>query len=92
MAERKGLTGVVISDKMNKSVVVRIMHLKKHPKYGKVIKIYKKYKAHDEKNTAKTGDTVQIIPTRPISKDKHFRVRAVLQKAHVRGELKEDVR
>lgn len=81
----------MISDKMAKTVVVRIMHLKKHPKYSKVIKVYKKYKAHDEKNTAKTGDTVLIIPTRPISKGKHFRVKSVLQKAHVRVELKEDV-
>ena len=91
MAERKGLIGTVISDKMQKTVIVKTMHLKKHPKYGKVIKVYKKYKAHDEKGIAKIGDTVRIIEIRPISKDKHHMVKAVIKKAHVHIELKEEI-
>ena len=68
------LSGIVVSDKMDKTVVVSISRFVKHPKYGKFYKINKKYKAHDEKNEYKTGDKVEIIETRPISKDKRFRV------------------
>jgi len=81
MGKRKEYTGTVISDKMQKTVIVRVMRLAKHPKYGKIIKKYVKFKAHDENNTAKFGDTVRIIETRPLSKDKYFRVAAVIQKA-----------
>ncbi len=80
MGKRKQFTGVVISDKMQKTRIVKIMRLSKHRKYGKIIKRYNKYKAHDEKNTAKIGDTVRIEETRPLSKDKHFRIIEVLQK------------
>jgi small subunit ribosomal protein S17 len=66
--------GVVVSDKMNKTVVVAVSKFIKHPKYGKYYKVTKKYKAHDEENKYKTGDKVAIIETRPISKDKKFKV------------------
>lgn len=74
--ETKGkiLKGVVVSDKMNKTVVVSVSRFVKHPLYGKFYKVSKKYKAHDEENKYKTGDKVEIIETRPISKDKRFKV------------------
>jgi small subunit ribosomal protein S17 len=71
---RKILKGVVISDKMQKTIVVEVTRFVKHPKYGKYQKQSKKYKVHDENNAYKTGDMVSIEETRPISKDKSFRV------------------
>ncbi len=68
------LKGVVVSNKMDKTVVVSVSRLIKHPKYGKFYQVTKKYKAHDEKNECKIGDEVEIAETRPISKDKHFKV------------------
>ena len=68
----KVLTGVVVSDKMKDTVVVKVQRFVKHPKIGKYIKIAKRFKAHDAGNTAKVGDKVVIKETRPISKDKHF--------------------
>ncbi|MEK7588728.1 MAG: 30S ribosomal protein S17 [Patescibacteria group bacterium] len=70
----KVLSGVVVSDKMDKTVVVSVSRFVKHPKYGKFYQINKKYKAHDEDNTVKTGDKVDIVEVRPISKDKRFKV------------------
>ena len=70
----KKLSGKVVSDKMDKTVVVRIDRYVKHPKYGKFYTISKRYKAHDENNTFKTGDAVTIVETKPISKDKSFKV------------------
>lgn len=70
----KVLSGVVVSDKMDKTVVVLVSRFVKHPKYGKYYKVSKKYKAHDEENRYKTGDKVDIVETRPISKDKKFKV------------------
>lgn len=74
--ENKGntLNGVVVSNKMDKTVVVSISRFVKHPKYGKFYKINKKYKAHDAQNEYKVGDKVEITETKPISKDKKFRV------------------
>jgi len=74
--ESKGklLKGVVVSDKMDKTVVVTVSRFVKHPLYGKFYKVSKKYKAHDEENKCKIGDKVEIIETRPISKDKRFKV------------------
>ena len=74
--ENKGnvLKGVVVGDKMNKTVIVSVSRFVKHPLYGKFYKINKKYKAHDEHNKYKTGDQVEIVETRPISKDKRFTV------------------
>ncbi len=66
------LKGIVVSDKMNKTIVVSVSRFVKHPLYGKFYKINKKYKAHDEGNQYKVGDTVEITETRPISKDKRF--------------------
>jgi small subunit ribosomal protein S17 len=68
------LKGVVVSDKMNKTIVVSVSRFIKHPKYGKFYKVSKKYKAHDEENKYKIGDQVTIAETRPISKDKKFKV------------------
>ena len=68
------LKGVVVSDKMDKTVVVSVTRFVKHPRYGKYYKVSKKYKAHDAENKCKVGDNVEIIETKPISKDKHFEV------------------
>ena len=74
--ESKGkfLKGVVVSDKMDKTIVVSVSRFVKHPLYGKFYKVSKKYKAHDENNTYKIGDKVEIVETKPISKDKKFKV------------------
>lgn len=71
---KKKLTGTVVSDKMMKTVTVLVNRFVKHPKYGKFMKISKKYKAHDEANTYREGDKVVIEECRPISKDKTFTV------------------
>lgn len=81
MNKRKRFIGTVISDKMQKTVIVKITRLAKHPKYSKIVKRYNKFKAHDEKGIAKLGDTVRIEETRPISKDKRFRVVELVKKA-----------
>ena len=70
----KILSGVVVSDKMKDTIVVEVSRFVKHPKYGKYMSISKKFKAHDAGNTKKVGDTVDIIETKPLSKDKHFTV------------------
>ena len=82
MAEqkRKIKTGVVVSDKMQKTIVVRVERLTRHPLYKKIIRRFKKFKAHDEKNSAKTGDTVKIVESRPLSKDKRWRLLEVINK------------
>ena len=77
---RKRRVGEVISDKMLKTVIVRIVTSSKHPKYNKVLKHANKFKAHDENGVAKMGDTVLIEETRPISKDKRWRIVEVLKK------------
>ena len=66
--------GVVVGDKMDKTVVVSVSRFVKHPLYGKFYKVSKKYKAHDEENKFKVGDNVEIVETKPISKDKRFKV------------------
>ena len=71
---KKKLTGIVVSDKMQKTVVVKVESIKEHPKYKRRYKMHKKYKAHDEKQEYHTGDTVIIEETRPISKDKKWKV------------------
>ncbi len=70
----KKLKGKVVSDKMEKTVIVSVDSYKKHPKYKKYISVSKKYKVHDEKNECKVGDKVMIEECRPVSKDKHFAV------------------
>jgi len=71
---KKILQGTVVSDKMQKTVVVLVNRYVKHPKYGKYLKVNKKFKAHDEENAYKVGDKVIIESTKPISKDKSFKV------------------
>ena len=78
---RKTKVGVVVSDKMDKTVVVAILDNVKHPLYGKVIKRTIRLKAHDEKNECNVGDTVSIMETRPLSKDKRWRVVSIIEKA-----------
>lgn len=78
---RKSRTGVVVSDKMDKTIVVSIVRQAKHPLYKKTVKISKKYKAHDEENQAKVGDEVLITETRPLSKDKRWRLVKVVRAA-----------
>ena len=78
---RKTRVGVVVSDKMDKTVVVAIKDNVRHPLYKKIIKRTVKFKAHDEKNEAKTGDTVVIMETRPLSATKRFRLVEIVKKA-----------
>lgn len=78
---KKSIVGIVVSNKMDKTVVVAISIKKKHPIYGKYITYTKKYKAHDEKNECNVGDTVQIVETRPLSKDKYFRIQSIVERA-----------
>lgn len=78
---RKSRVGIVVSDKMDKTIVVQIVRKAKHPLYGKTVKITKKYKAHDEENVAKTGDKVMITETKPLSKDKRWRLVQVVEAA-----------
>ena len=80
-AQRKTRTGVVSSNKMDKTVVVTVTNLVKHPLYGKYIKRTSKLKAHDEENSCNEGDTVRIMETRPLSKDKRWRVTEIVTKA-----------
>ena len=78
---RKTRVGKVVSDKMDKTVVVAIVDNVKHPLYKKIIKRTVKLKAHDENNECGIGDTVEIMETRPLSKDKYFRVVRIVEKA-----------
>jgi len=78
---RKTRVGTVVSDKMEKTVVVAIERRVRHPVYGKMMTRTKKLKAHDEQNSAKLGDTVRIMETRPLSKDKRFRVVEIVERA-----------
>ena len=80
---RKTRVGLVVSDKMQKTVVVAIERRVPHPVYGKMVTRTKRVKAHDEENTAKTGDTVRIAETRPLSKDKRWRVVEIVERAPV---------
>lgn len=77
---RKVREGVVVSDKMEKTAVVSVQRLKPHPLYGRVQRMTKKFKAHDENNECRIGDRVRIIETRPISKDKCWRVQEILER------------
>ena len=78
---RKVRVGIVVSDKMQKTVVVRLERRFAHPRYGKMVTRSTKVKAHDEQNDAKTGDTVRIMETRPLSKDKRWRVVEIVDRA-----------
>lgn len=85
MAEVRGMrktrTGVVVSDKMDKTIVVEIRTRVKHPLYGKIMNRTKRFKAHDENNECGIGDTVRVMETRPLSKDKCWRMVEIIEKA-----------
>lgn len=78
---RKTRVGTVVSDKMDKTVVVLVETMVEHPLYKKRVKQSKKYKAHDEENTCRVGDKVRIMETRPLSKDKNWRVAEIIERA-----------
>lgn len=78
---RKVREGLVVSDKMDKTAIVAIERLKRHPLYGRVQRVTKRYKAHDENNECNVGDRVRIMETRPLSKDKCWRILTILERA-----------
>ena len=80
LRRKKTLTGVVTGDKMDKTVTVSVARQFQHPKYKKYVRMLKKYKAHDEANACSVGDVVLITESRPLSKDKHWRVSKILEK------------
>ena len=86
IGNRKTLTGTVTSDKMEKTITVVVERRYKHPKYGKYIVATKKYAAHDETNEARTGDTVELAETRPLSKNKRWRLLQVVTRAPFKAE------
>ena len=81
MGERKAREGVVVSDAMQKTRVVRIERVYRHPRYERVVRSAKKLKAHDEANASRVGDRVLIEETRPLSKEKRWRIRKILGRA-----------
>ena len=91
VTSRRAIQGVVVSDKNDKTIVVLVETHKRHPKYGKRVKYAKKYYAHDENNTAKVGDTVTIMETRPLSATKRFRLVSV-DKTAVEASVTEEVK
>ncbi|MBI2605243.1 MAG: 30S ribosomal protein S17 [Deltaproteobacteria bacterium] len=78
---RRALRGVVVSDKMQKTIVVKVDRLVQHGRYNKYIARSKKYKAHDELNSAKTGDSVEITESRPMSREKKWSLKTILERA-----------
>jgi small subunit ribosomal protein S17 len=78
---RKEKTGVVVSNKMEKSIIVSVERRVKHPKYGKFVKLTSKFHAHDERNECNIGDTVSIMETRPLSKTKNWRLVQIVERA-----------
>jgi small subunit ribosomal protein S17 len=89
---RQVLTGIVTSAKMEKTIVVEVLRLVQHPQYRRVVRISKKFYAHDEKRQAKPGDTVRIVESRPISKLKRWRLKEIVAHStaeEVRADLKQ---
>lgn len=80
---KKSMVGVVVSNKMNKTVVVAVTKMKQHPLYHKTYNIVVKYKVHDARGECKLGDKVRIVETRPISKEKHWRIAEIINRAEV---------
>lgn len=80
-SRRKVRTGVVVSDRMDKTVVVIVERLVRHPKYRKYLRARKKFKAHDQANACRVGDRVEIVETRPLSREKCWAVRAIVRRA-----------
>ena len=81
--QRKKLVGTVVSAKMDKTAVVEVERTARHPLYEKVMRLRKKYKVHDEENTCRVGDTVQIVESRPLSREKHWRVDEILERSKI---------
>ncbi|MEE8390060.1 MAG: 30S ribosomal protein S17 [Anaerolineae bacterium] len=79
-SSRKRLVGSVIGDKMDKTVVVSVERRARHPRYGKVLRHVKKYKAHDERNACRVGDIVRIVESRPLSREKRWAVEAIVKR------------
>ncbi len=79
--KKRELVGIVVSDKADKTIIVKVETQKKHPLYGKRVKYSKKYAAHDEENIAKIGDKVRLVATRPLSKTKRYALAEVIEKA-----------
>lgn len=79
--QRKRLVGIVTSDKMDKTIVVAVDTTKRHPIYGKVMRLVKKYQAHDEANECKVGDRVEIIESRPLSRRKRWALMTIVERA-----------
>ena len=86
----KSFTGIVTSDKADKTIAVTVTSRETHPVYGKQYTVSRKYAAHDEKNEAKIGDKVIIVETRPVSKSKAFRLDTIVEKSRGSVELKEE--
>jgi len=82
-AGKKRLVGSVVSDKMDKTVVVRVERLVRHPRYGKVLRRAKKYKAHDAKNECRVGDVVRIVESRPLSREKRWAVEEIVKRTGI---------
>lgn len=80
LSRRKVRVGAVVSDKMDKTIVVQVKRLVQHPRFKRTLRRFKKYKAHDEDNACKVGDVVSIMETRPLSKEKCWRVLEVLKR------------
>lgn len=78
---RREIVGKVVSDKMDKTIVVAVEDRRPHPRYGKIVRSTNKFKAHDEQNAAKTGDVVRIVESRPLSKDKRWTLLEVVEQA-----------
>ena len=78
--QRKQIDGVVVSDKMDKTIVVRVERISRHPLYGKVLRTSKRFKAHDENNEAREGDVVRLLESKPYSKDKKFVLLEILER------------
>ncbi len=88
---RRTIVGTVISNKMDKTLIVQVSRLTKHPKYGKYFKVTKKYKVHDEKKEGKVGDTIEMIEGAPVSKQKRFRLRKIIERAKTNAALEVEV-
>jgi len=81
--QRKSLVGTVVSAKMDKTAVVEVERSARHPLYEKVMRLRKKYKVHDEENTCRAGDTVRIVESRPLSRQKNWRVEEVVERSKI---------
>ena len=86
-AGKKRLVGSVVSDKMDKTVVVRVERLVRHPRYGKVLRRANKYKAHDAKSECRVGDVVRIVESRPLSREKRWAVEEILKRTGIEAAM-----